>query len=160
MKLTLFILSMLLIASCSKTGESDVSLSPTDAAAAAGISTELNHLAVSVTNLRMASTAHNRHHWDSVFHHHDSLHWIHHSHYNIANNHPHNDHHHQWVPYNPGINHAHHYHSVQPGHVNDSIVVVPNNHHTSHHIFHPGIHGLHDHHVIDSLHNIHRLFHP
>ncbi len=155
-----FILLMLLIVSCSKTAEPNVSLNPTDAVASAGIATELNQLAFAVTNLQAAATASVRHHWDSAFHHHDSLHWMHHGKYNTANIHPHNDHHHQWHPYDPAVNHAHHYHPIHPGHANDSIIVVPNNHHSTHHIFHPGVHGLHDHHLIDSLHHIHRLFHP
>lgn len=159
MKPSLFVLAMLLIVSCSKTAEPDVSLSPTDAVASAGIVTELNNLAVAAPNLQAAATTLVRHHWDSAFHHHDSLQWVHHRHYNTPNNHPHNDHHHRWVPYDPAGNHAHHYHPVQRGHGNDSIV-VPNNHHTSHQTFHPGVQGLHDHHLVNSLHHIHRLFHP
>jgi hypothetical protein len=160
MKPLLLLLLIALGYSCAKNKDNEEGLSTVDAAASAGIATELNQLAVSTTNLQNAISPAERHHWDSSFHHHDSLHWVHHSHYNTGNHHPHNDHHHEWVPYDPNINHHHHYHPIYPGHPHDTIVVVPNHHHTTHHEYHPGIHGLHDHHLIDSLHHIHAAHHP
>lgn len=161
MKIVITSIALLaLIVSCTKSTENVQELNTTDIAAVTGMVGEVNFLRQASLQLSTASTPQQRHHADSSFHHHDSLHWVHHSHYNTTNNHPHNDHIHNWVPYNPTVNHTHHYHPHHPGHPNDSLVVILNGHHTAPAPHHPGVHTINDHHVMDSLHHVHQGHHP
>lgn len=159
MKTTLFCVLIFTLVSCSKNKETEVSLNASDAAAVAGMLAEINSLGQAASHLDSAITSEQKHHWDSIYHHHNSLYWHHHNNYNVVNSHPHNDHEHQWVPYNPNIDHSHHYHHPYSANAHDSLVVVSNGHHPDHNANHPDIHNLHDHQVVDSLHRIHQIHH-
>ncbi|WP_133162714.1 hypothetical protein [Flavipsychrobacter stenotrophus] len=111
----------------------------------------------------MLATPHHTHqlHWDSLYHHHDSLYWHYHHeyHHEIST---HDDHHHTWVHYDSTVDHSAHHHHTYPdaGHEHDSLVIVTSYHthdNTDHH-FHG--HDLHEHHVLDSIHHVHELHHP
>lgn len=154
----LFMLLFSLIA-CDKNNNSAETLDPEDITASANMTTSLSGMQQSLDNLLAASDVNQRHHWDSTYHHHDSLFWHHHNDYH-HNTYTHDDHDHQWVAYDPAVNHHHHYHHPYPGHPNDSLVSTPNNHHhdnNDHH--HPG-HDLNHHHLLDSLHQVHNVHHP
>lgn len=153
------IASCILFAACEKKESWEASLSPTDLAAISGMETELSRLKNKGLQLELTSDPVQRHQLDSSFHHHDSLHWVHHSNYNHDSNHPHNDHHHEWVPYDSTISHHHHYHPQYPGHPHDSTLVVSTGHHPNHHEHHAGSHHLHHHYVIDSLIRLHHSYH-
>ena len=159
MKTSLFCLLIVALISCSRNIETEITLNPSDAAAVTGMVQEFNNLLVTSGELASASTAQQKHHLDSIYHHHDSLFWHYHSLYNEINHHPHNDHLHKWVPYDHTIDHSHHFHPVYPHNIHDSLIVVPNGHHPHHTIHHSEIHSIHDHHRIDSLHNIHQVYH-
>jgi hypothetical protein len=151
MNTILFCFLTILLVACSRNDETEVILNPSDVAAVAGMAEESNNILAAIAELEAATTSEEIHYWDSTYKHHDSLYWHHHSEYNSANGHPHNDHHHEWTHYDTGTDHSHHYHHPYPEHVNDSLVVISNDHHPNVNIHHPDIHGLHDHHVMDSL---------
>lgn len=159
MKTILFlVMTLLLFISCDKSSSSKGVIQQADLSASAGLTTELSAMQQSLTNLISAQTSGQRHHWDSAYHHHDSLFWHHHNNYH-HDTYSHDDHSHHWIPYDPAINHAHHYHHPYPAHLNDSLVTTPNNHHHTNCDHHPGHHLCH-HHSLDSLHTIHNLHHP
>ena len=159
MKTIIFNLLVLVLISCSRNNETEITLNSSDVAAVAAMAVETNNLVLSSTELKSATTSEQIHHWDSIFHHHDSLFWHHHSLYNENNHNPHNDHHHVWIHYEPSIDHSHHYHPVYPNHPGDSVINASNGHHSDYTNYHPEIHSLHDHHVIDSLHHLHQVYH-
>ena len=143
---------------CNKSDNTTETLSSEDIAAANGMSTQLTGMQQSLNNLISASDANQRRHWDSIYHRHDSLFWHHHNNYH-HNVYAHDDHGHQWVPYDPAVNHHNHHHPHYPGHLNDSLIVTTNNHHHTNCDHHPGHHICH-HHTINSLHHLHILHHP
>ncbi|MEP6615931.1 MAG: hypothetical protein ABJA57_05100 [Ginsengibacter sp.] len=159
MKTSIFYITCFFIISCSKTTDTAGNLDASDAAAVSGMINETNILMGVSTQLEHAVTSDQIHHLDNLYDEHDSIFWHHHNSYNEANNQPHNDHTHAWVPYDPSIDHSHHFHPAYPDHFHDSLVEVPNNHHADYNIYHPDIHSLHDHHVIDSLEHLHQLYH-
>ena len=123
MKLFLFLfISGLFFISCNKSLSSDEIISPDDLAASVNMTTELSAMQLSLNNLISASDANQRHHWDSLYHHHDLLFWQHHNNYHHST-YTHDDHSHNWVPYDPNINHQNHYHHQYPNHTNDSLTV-------------------------------------
>jgi hypothetical protein len=157
--LAFLIILSLVITACNRNNDSNnETLSPDDLVASSGMSTEVSAMQLSLNNLLAASDANQRHHWDSAYHHHDSLFWHHHSIYH-HNSYSHDDHSHHWAPYDPAINHQHHYHHSYPGHLNDSLVTETNDHHHTNCEHHPGHHICH-HHTMDSLHHLHNVHHP
>ncbi len=110
-----FLILLIICVSCSKNAAKEISLDKADMEAVAGINAASKELSNISTQLEIASSPILQIHLDNLFHHQDSLFWHHHNLYNTQNNHPHNDHHHQWIPYNPNINHSHHYHPIHPG---------------------------------------------
>lgn len=159
MKTTCFLLlTIILFSSCGKNSSSKETIGQDDVSATTGMTNEQLSMRQAVTNLAVAQSSGQRHHWDSIYHHHDSLFWHHHNNYH-HNTYTHDDHSHQWVPYDPAINHSHHYHHPYPGHLNDSLITVLNNHHHTNCEHHPGHHICH-HHTMDSLHHVHNLHHP
>jgi len=157
MKMLVYFLLVLFIISCNKDEKSET-IQSDDLSASSNMTSELSFIQQALTNLISAQTANQRRHWDSVYHHHDSLFWHHHSIYH-HNTYVHDDHSHSWTPYDPAINHSHHYHHSYPGHLNDSLLTTPNDHHHTDCNHHPGHHICH-HHTLDSLHTIHNLHHP
>lgn len=151
-------LSIILFSSCGKNNSSKETIRQDDVSASTGMTNKLSSLRQALTNLTGAQNSGQQHHWDSIYHHHDSLFWHHHNNYH-HNTYTHDDHSHQWVPYDPAINHSHHYHHSYPGHLNDSLIIVLNNHHHTNCDHHPGHHICH-HHTMDSLHHVHNLHHP
>lgn len=156
-KLIVLILLTATILSCEKKSDAEPAVDQTDVALSA-MNIELNNLKDLSIQLASTTNPQQQSHLDNSFHHHDSLYWHHHHTYNSSHN-AHNDHTHQFVHYDPNVNHSHHYHPAYPDHLHDSLIVVPNGHHPNHHTYHPGIHSLHDHHVIDSLHKVHQNHH-
>lgn len=147
------------IVSCDKKEDHNTDvLSNEDLIASQNIGTELVSIQQALDNLIAATNNTDRIYWDNLYHHHDSLFWHHHNIYHHST-YSHDDHSHQWVAYDPSINHHHHYHHPYPGHLNDSLVVTTNNHHHTDCHHHPGHHICH-HHTMDSLHQLHNLHHP
>ena len=145
------------VSSCNK-NESTETIQQDDLAASVAMTGELSDMRQSVNSLITAPNPTQRLYWDSVYHHHDSLFWHHHNVYHHGT-YTHDDHSHQWVPYDPTINHHGHHHPQYPGHLNDSLVTITNNHHHVNCEHHPGHHICH-HHTMDSLHHVHNLHHP
>ncbi|MEO7922202.1 MAG: hypothetical protein ABIR30_00840 [Chitinophagaceae bacterium] len=159
MKIFYFLLVLsLFIYACNKSAATTETLNPEDLTAAAGMSTEISVMQLSLDNLISASDANQRRHWDSAYHHHDSLFWHHHNNYH-HNVYLHDDHSHQWIPYDPAVNHHNHHHPHYPGHLNDSLIVINNNHHHTNCDHHAGHHICH-HHTMQTLHHLHNLHHP
>ena len=159
MKTNLTCILILTMISCSKNNETAVILNSADAVAVAAMAGEIINLKQAASHLQSAATPEQSLHWDSIYHHHNSLYWHHHNNYNAQNGHPHNDHGHNWMPYNPNVDHSHHYHHPYSVNPHDSLVIVSNNHHPDQKTHDPKIHNLNDHHVVDSLHNIHQVHH-
>ena len=110
MKTTCFLLlTIILFSSCGKNSSSKETIGQDDVSATTGMTNEQLSMRQAVTNLAVAQNSGQRHHWDSIYHHHDSLFWHHHNNYH-HNTYTHDDYSHQWVPYDPAINHSHHYH--------------------------------------------------
>ena len=159
MKITVFAFIVIVLISCSRNNVSNESLSAADLAAITGMAKESDNLKAASSHLTAATHLSEIKHWDSVYHQADSLYWHHHSAYNVANHHPHNDHEHQWVPYDHRIDHTKHYHHNYPGHPHDSLIVVSNGHHLNQEVTHSDVHNVNDHHVADSLHHLHQNYH-
>lgn len=96
--------------------------------------------------------------WDSLYHQHDSLFWHYHSQYHHEV-YTHDDHHHEWVPYDLHINHNNHYHHVYPGHAHDSLITILNHHLHNISDHHFNGHCFIHHHILDSLNHIHNAHH-
>lgn len=159
MKLTCFLfIAALLFISCDKNTEPDETIQQDDLSASVAMTSELSVMQQSLNNLIAASGTTQRLYWDSAYHHHDSLFWHHHNIYQHGT-YSHDDHGHQWVPYDPAINHHGHHHPRYPGHLNDSLIITTNNHHHTNCDHHPGHHICH-HHSIHSIHQLHNLHHP
>jgi hypothetical protein len=154
----LLFLSITLLFSCNKNNNSSETIAVDDLTASHEMTSQLSEMEVSLNSLISASTLDQRLYWDSAYHHHDSLFWYHHNIYH-HNTYLHDDHSHNWVPYDPSINHHGHHHPQYPGHLNDSLVTTTNNHHHVNCEHHPGHHICH-HQTIDSLHYVHNLHHP
>lgn len=152
------LIAALFIVACDKKNESAETIQQTDLTAAAGMTTELSFMEQSLNSLIAAPNHAQRLYWDSAYHHHDSLFWHHHNIYHHST-YSHDDHGHQWVPYDPAVNHHNHHHHHYPGHLNDSLVITTNNHHHTDCHHHPGHHICH-HHTIDSIHHVHNSHHP
>ncbi len=156
--LFLFIATLLFI-SCQKNNESKEIIAQDDLVAANAMTSEALVMQQSLNNLIAAPTQAQRLYWDSAYHRHDSLFWHQHNIYHHGT-YTHDDHSHQWVPYNPAINHHGHHHPHYPGHHNDSLIIIPSsNHHHTNCDHHQGHHICH-HHTIHSLHQLHNIHHP
>ena len=153
----LFIATLLFIG-CQKNTESDETIQQDDLSASVAMTSELSVIQQSLNNLISAPNQAQRLYWDSAYHHHDSLFWHHHHIYHHGT-YSHDDHGHQWVPYDPAINHHGHHHPRYPGHLNDSLIITTNNHHHTNCDHHPGHHICH-HHSIHSIHQLHNIHHP
>ena len=154
----LFIATILFI-SCQKNPESKETIQQDDLMAASAMTSEVSIMQQSLNNLVAAPNQAQRLYWDSAYHRHDSLFWHHHNIYHHGT-YQHDDHSHQWVPYNPGINHHGHHHPHYPGHLNDSLIIVASSiHHHTNCDHHPGHHICH-HHTINSIHQLHNVHHP
>lgn len=154
----ILVVTALYIMACKKSNNSNDTIAPDDLTASAAMTSRLTDMQTALNSLIAAPTLSQRKYWDSAYHHHDSLFWHHHNIYHHST-YTHDDHGHQWIPYDPTINHHNHHHHHYPGHLNDSLVTSTNNHHhtTCHH--HPGHHICH-HHTMDSLHHVHNSHHP
>ena len=153
----LFIATLLFIG-CQKNTESDETIQQDDLVAASAMTNEISIMQQSLNNLISAPNQAQRLYWDSAYHHHDSLFWHYHHIYHHGT-YSHDDHGHQWVPYDPAINHHGHHHPRYPGHLNDSLIITTNNHHHTNCDHHPGHHICH-HHSIHSIHQLHNIHHP
>ena len=150
----------LLILSCDKDNDKgNNKLSSEDLIASQSMAGELVSMQQALNSLRTAPDITHRQYWDNQYHYHDSLYWHYHANYHHEH-YTHDDHHHEWLPYDPTINHSHHYHHTYPNHHNDSLVTSPNNHHHDNHDHHFPGHDLDHHHTLDSLHHIHHHYHP
>jgi hypothetical protein len=161
MKVLLGFFALILVAlSCDKKQDKNTDvLSNEDLITSQNMESELVSMQQALDNLRAATNNADRIYWDNLYHHHDSLFWVHHDHYHHEH-YNHDDHHHQWLSYDPNIDHHHHYHHPFPNHPNDSLATTPNNHHHDNHDHHFPGHDLNHHHVLDSLHVIHNSYHP
>ncbi|MCA6441447.1 MAG: hypothetical protein IM581_16070 [Chitinophagaceae bacterium] len=157
MKPIYVLLITVFVLSCNK-NESTETIQHDDLSASVAMAGELSAMQQSVNSLMIAPNHTQRLYWDSVYHHHDSLFWHHHNVYHHST-YTHDDHSHQWIPYDPIINHHGHHHPQYPGHLNDSLVTTTNNHHHVNCEHHPGHHICH-HHTMDSLHHVHNIHHP
>jgi len=158
-KILTSIILVALTVSCEKSETTDRNiLSGEDSIATQGMQHELSELKQVMDNLITASNDSDRIQWDNMYHHHDSLFWVHHEHYHHERYH-HDDHHHEWVPYDPNVNHHHHYHPAYTNHHNDSLVTNPNNHQHDNHDHHFPGHDILQHYNIDSLHEVHNQVH-
>lgn len=153
----LFILVIFFIG-CDKNNGSKETVQADDLSASLSMTNELTDMRQAVTNLIAGQSYQQRHYWDSIYHHLDSLFWHHHNNYHHQT-YIHDDHTHHWTSYDPAINHSHHFHHPYPGHLNDSLVTTTNSHHHTTCDHHPGHHICH-HHTMDSLHHVHNLHHP
>jgi hypothetical protein len=134
-------------------------LSSIDSTASANMANELRSMSESLDSLLNTPHHNEQVHHDSMYHHHDSLYWHHHNNYNHET-YNHDDHHHQWVPYDSALNHTNHFHHTYPNHEHDSLVTTPTAHvHDNTDLHHPG-HDIDQHHYLDSLHTVHGLHHP
>lgn len=152
-------IATLLFTGCDKNNESKETVEQDDLSASVSMTSELSGMQQSLSSLTAAQSPDQRHHWDSAYHHHDSLFWHHHNNYH-HNTYTHDDHGHQWIPYDPAVNHHPHYHHPYPGHLNDSLVTTPNNHHHNNNDNHHPAHDMNHHHTLDSLHHVHNVHHP
>ena len=157
---TIILLSIVitLLLACNKNDNPTETIAPDDLTAANTMTSRLSDMTTALNNLIAAPNLNQRQYWDSAYHHHDSLFWHHHNIYHHGT-YLHDDHGHQWVPYNPAVNHHGHHHPHYPGHLNDSLVITTNNHHHTNCDHHPGHHICH-HHTITSLHHLHNQHHP
>lgn len=134
-------------------------LSVADSTASALMAHELESMHHSLDSLLLTPHHNEQVHHDSIYHHHDSLYWHYHNEYRHGT-YAHDDHQHDWVPYDTTQDHSHHFHHSYPNHELDSLITTPNHHaHSNSDSHHPG-HDLNEHHELDSLHNVHNLHHP
>lgn len=152
-------LATILFCSCDKNNESKEAITQDDLTASVSMTSELSSMRLSLSNLTAAQSYDQQHYWDSAYHYHDSLFWYHHDDYH-HNTYTHDDHGHQWVPYDPAVNHHHHFHHPYPGHLSDSLTTTPNNHHHNNNDQHHSGHDLNHHQLLDSLHQVHNSHHP
>jgi hypothetical protein len=148
----------LAFAACNKGGDEAEDISNEDLQATQSMETELSLMSTALNNIQSAVTISDKQYWDSQFRLHDSVFWHHHNQYHHET-YTHDDHGHQWVPYDPTVNHHGHHHPHYPGHQNDSLIVTTNNHHHINCDHHHGHHICH-HHRISDLHHLHHQHHP
>ncbi len=158
----LTVLLLVMLAGCQKQsanlpGDKNT-LETLDSIAAVQMSSELTSMSTVLESLLSGTNHAHQQHWDNLYHQHDSVFWHHHNQYHHET-YTHDDHYHQWVPYNTTISHTGHFHHAYPSHANDSLVTNANIHHLNV-VNHPfNGHHIRQHHTLDSLHHLHNSHH-
>src|SRR5688500_1414048 len=116
------VISAFLISSCKDESHNDQNvntvLSTEDSIATAGMHDALEMMHHAHDSMMNASHHPHQLHFDSVYHHYDSLFWHHHNDYH-HDTYSHDDHHHTWLPYDSITHHGNDHHHPYPGHPSD-----------------------------------------